>query len=334
MEKIGFIYLKITPQCNFECTYCYNKISHKKKEVFDQFEEAFNFIKSLPLENVIQLVLTGGEATTSTSAISKAHSLAKQIEKECKIKVCLALITNGSNGTLLKDILNQGIMEDSSIQISWDGFHNVERVYPKTITDEYYKELFNQLSKDGYKPIVNLAISNKNISRLRENLHYLNNLGFVYSYYFLREYEYDEESFNIFQQQLSMFLAETKSLDNLINYNIYKNLDEKDAHHCVRLKKSLSISSDGRVYPCLYLIENDLYCLGTLSTGIDYNIYEDFINIYPCISTKCSECENARCVICPSVNLIETGNASITPNYICRFFTIEKELIEAKLNNL
>ena len=131
-----------TQGCNFNCHYCQNAglICHKSDNLIDE-QEIFDYLKKR--KNVIDgIVISGGEPTVQKDLVSF-------IRKVKEIGVLVKLDTNGTNPKLLKEIIDNNLVDYIAMDI-------------KNIFELYKKIAFKNVNVDAIEESIKL-ISNSNI---------------------------------------------------------------------------------------------------------------------------------------------------------------------------
>lgn len=131
-----------TQGCNFNCHYCQNAglIRHKSDNLIDE-QEIFDYLKKR--KNVIDgIVISGGEPTVQKDLVSF-------IRKVKEIGVLVKLDTNGTNPKLLKEIIDNNLVDYIAMDI-------------KNIFELYKKIAFKNVNVDAIEKSIKL-ISNSNI---------------------------------------------------------------------------------------------------------------------------------------------------------------------------
>ena len=63
-DVINEITFKISPYCNLDCEYCFQKYDTKTvHQFFDKYDELLEFLKKLPIGPKLEVKLTGGETS-------------------------------------------------------------------------------------------------------------------------------------------------------------------------------------------------------------------------------------------------------------------------------
>lgn len=122
--------------CNFRCPYCQNSelIDHKIDDNYILKEEVFDFLKKR--QGVLEgVVITGGEPTVS-------KDLPELIKEIRDLGYKIKLDTNGTNPTMLKELINKKYIDYVAMDIK-----NVKIKYfettglPKNTNEEFLKNI-------------------------------------------------------------------------------------------------------------------------------------------------------------------------------------------------
>ena len=95
--------------CNMNCSYCYNSDLIRSSESNYTEEEVFDFLKSR-VGKIDGVVITGGEPTINDDLI-------EFIKKIKKLGFLIKLDTNGSNPEMLKELINNNILDYVAMDI-------------------------------------------------------------------------------------------------------------------------------------------------------------------------------------------------------------------------
>lgn len=161
-SKSKMIFLSMTSQCNFNCSYCYQDC---RKDVEDELfiekenvDVLYTYLEKCVNENKLEklgIVFFGGEPTLNEEklvyAIEKLNSL-KGVDKT------FSIITNGY---LLGDKLMETIkyIDNFMVQITLDGYgkyHDINR--PLKDGTPTFDQIYNNIKKIGRDKIANLVV--------------------------------------------------------------------------------------------------------------------------------------------------------------------------------
>ena len=137
--------ISITPsfQCNFSCSYCYQRRFTNKERVLapDDIDQIIRYVEFINggknyREAIASVTINGGEATLDCNMVLLKYILHRFYGNGRK----LTLLTNGSRLHLIKDIID--LSKFNKIQISLDGDISVASVVNR-ISSSLYKQTLN-----------------------------------------------------------------------------------------------------------------------------------------------------------------------------------------------
>ena len=127
-DVINEITFKISPYCNLDCEYCFQKYDTKtERKFFDKYDELLEFMKKLPLGPKLEIKLTGGETSLYPDQIRLAYNKLKKIERYKNTEVSFTTISNGTNMKALIELFEDGILDPWGSKISWDGIYSASK---------------------------------------------------------------------------------------------------------------------------------------------------------------------------------------------------------------
>lgn len=351
-DQIREITFKISPYCNLDCVYCFQKYSTKtEKDIFDIEEDLFNFIKKLPLGETLEFKITGGESSLFCNEIERVFKKLKKIERYKETRVFATTITNGTNLEGVIDLMDRGIFDPDGCKFSWDGIYSASRSRKPKNTyygDKFFNDKIELLGKSKYKDkmLVRTAITPDTIDDLYDSVKFLLDSGCTkWEYYLLTDCDaYRDESFqNRFRYQLEKI---SKLIELYPNFNFYnwdtmyfskhvvKETKEEKLRSigCRHLGTSLYVSKTGKLYPCGFFTDDSLYedsrlIIGDIYEGFDYNTMKSFVEEYykqPMCEWK--TCKNKQCFECPALSKYRKGSLNEKLMQACRIRDIELEI--------
>lgn len=98
-----------TPKCNFRCPFCHNGLTVLDSEVEIKFEDILTFLKSR-VGLIDAVVISGGEPTLMPELKERI-----KIIRDLGFKI--KLDTNGTNPTLLKELVNEHLLDYVAMDI-------------------------------------------------------------------------------------------------------------------------------------------------------------------------------------------------------------------------
>jgi uncharacterized protein len=136
------------------------------------------------------------------------------------------------------------------------------------------------MKKDNPRLSIKTSITPQNVSRLVENVQYLNNLGFnKISHFILRENVWNEQDIHTYEEQMKLLV---KYYDNHINDYILDYLDgfiigQKRKFGCWAGRDGVAVNFNGDLYPCQrFLTNGSPYIIGNVNTGITNHMFQRY----------------------------------------------------------
>ena len=275
-DKMKFLILKITNNCNLRCIYCYREDNKGKMDMdFKTAKNAINYI--LKDENNLKIQFTGGEPLLNFKLIEKVINYCMDHYPDRNISYAIQ-----TNGTLLEENIIKRIKElKLNVGVSVDSIDPKDsalRPYMdgRSSTLDTIRGIY--LLRNNNLPFgITTVVTNKNLPYLLDLLNYLISLG-------IRSI-----SFDILKPKRREHLAlmpdedEFKSLlEKMKDFPIYiKNLvgRPKDKYCYLNSGDLLFVNEVGNIYPCPTL-EGYFY-------GGNINNMDDNIKLF---KVKCSYC--------------------------------------------
>lgn len=320
--------LHITKDCNFDCSYCYQKKTHdfmEKAIALQLVDFAYNDA-ILNHKKTATISFYGGEPLLYKDLI---YLVVEYCQKNAGVKFAFKITTNG--WYLDQDFINYAAENHFDIALSIDGIksahdkHRVTKDHEKTFDKilEVAKNLLLKLPKSSAMVTVNPDTA----CYLFESVEYLYNLGFktiittpnFHSQW--NDFELLKEAYCkildwYYKKLVSGYDVKLPLFDNKIINNVTGIVQK---NKCIPAKYRMSIDTDGGIYPCIQYIHFPNYQFGVISdhieidnTKIDEIVREYNIEI-------CEGCAlNDRCDNnCGCKNLSLSKNAKIVNPIIC-----------------
>lgn len=354
LESIQFIAIKLCDECNFDCTYCFERKSLRThSSIFHSEDKLKSLLLTLNLSPVVHVVFLGGEIGLYPERVIEVIKVLKKIERVRDTKFIFGIITNGTNFKYFLDYSK--LINFEFTKISWDGI--TASSIARTVSEDTINQSIIDLGNSRYKDdvLVSLAITVDNIDYLVDSFKYALDKGCSkLSYYFIFNDEFDkiylEDSFqrkfiNQLNEIYDLYIDRQFSFENL-NMLFYKLFVDKNfnySHKCRFLGKMLCITPDDNIYPCLLiketkLIDNDSFLIGNLNTGLDDDLVDKFSSIYKKVlstnNEECNECSNrSTCSECPAETYYHLNNFKRC--YVRKkFHSIENRIFKEHLSEL
>ena len=280
---------EITNNCNYKCPHCRAYQMYHKED--KNIEDAI--IKQLIDSKVMYVNISGGEPLLNP----RIFDIAKRLANE---NIYLALSTNGYFYLKYrKNIVDSGI---KFVQVSLDGkkelhekFRGVKGSYEKAI------EALKMAKADGLRTQMNVTITSSNINNLEWNYNIAKEIH-VDKVFYRRVVPYGKAKTNkyvlpekklYYEQIRKLSKLDSKDLQVSIDdpiLNVLNNIQSTEYIACGAGINNLGISSEGDVYPCIFLREK----IGNLKTDKLVDIWNNSItlkNLRERKIEKCGECK-------------------------------------------
>lgn len=334
-EKISKISLKVFSGCNFNCSFCHQLLNDKNQPYeFTDYEKLYDFLLSIPLDEFVDITITGGEITLAPEKLYQTIKVLKKIERVIDVKFDICIITNGSNMDLIYEWCDKKIICPYKTSISWDGIHNSLSRH-SNISDEYYLDELKKLGKSAYNDTISIvhSINPYNIDFLFDSFKYCyeNNVKNV-GYYFIHEANYENmiDKFTFQLEKIAEYYFNNQK-NNIRFYNwelIYSTkLYKKNFYLCNKLGNNYHIDMFGDIYPCIYFGDHRLFKIGNIKTGLDNEKIKLFELLY---SRKPScqyyKCNCTQCSECPASNFVHNKDICKRFENLCLLHKIELDI--------
>jgi len=341
--------LFVTEDCNFNCTYCYQK---KRKSYIDTstIEKTFDFLFPF-LKSKCFINFYGGEPLLAFEQIRYAVDLIQNKNKEKKKHIQYSITTNGSllNNDRL-EFLNQ---HQFSLLLSFDG--TIQDITRKKGSFQQIAPLIEKILK--YPNIdleVNSIITPTTIGYLANSIQFIVELGVPnitltpcrISSWVHKSLIRLEEELKVLRAFISAYYKRKKEIP-LVNF---RRNQKKGIFSCYAAKDRMAMTPDGKLWGC-YLFadcfkgkeesrEYAKYCFGNLNKFVEDHerVYPEILSNYSELSmdhfyTKdnlCIQCDELNeCTVCPMSNILSGSNIKTIPHWICeqnKIFIKEKRL--------
>lgn len=294
MDKIFFVNIWVTLNCNFRCRYCYEKDKYENKELnYDTADSIINFIKcKIKKKQKLYINFHGGEPTLNFDIIKY---IVLNVNKSITNITDFAITTNGS-------LLDADIIEflckyfKKNISISIDGKKETHDLNRKCINGEIDFEtiLNNALKLKSYNINVRIRMTydRKNIYCLFENIKFFIEKGFkiidpIPDYYSKKWKEEDFQGIKLEFCKLKEYLEKNKIVDIEIFElsNSFHVLGE-----CQGGQNHFSIDIDGSIYPCVIVNGMSQFKMGDVFKGIEEEKNKKLEEINHRVVEKCIKC--------------------------------------------
>lgn len=167
--------LYFTNRCNLACTYCYEVLDGRPKQVMTQ-QQIMDNIKTVidrePRHLQTLFILFGGEPLLEWENVQFAMDYAYSLKKNVKF----LMITNGLRlleREVLLSLVNNKFYKDGSlvIEISYDGVGNGERIYKNgKASEDNVLKVFNLLKTNNFPFRIRYTINKANYTFFKDDM--------------------------------------------------------------------------------------------------------------------------------------------------------------------
>lgn len=317
----------VTYDCNLRCKYCYvNKNNSfmdmdtaKKCVVFMEKE-----IKSKVQGTEETLIrFHGGEPLLNFKVI---QYISRAMKDKLDGHVSFEMTTNG---TVMNPEIMQFIKDNVRLSVSIDGdrlsndLQRVDKLGEGTF--ERVNQTMERLTKQEIPFMIRMTVNTANVKHLYENYKYFyeqgyRNIGF--------SEDESDQSWNIeYLDALEKNVADIFTFLSEVNYKMaqYELYNLRQSKFGKRLGceggiTKYHINVDGKLYPCIMTVGNELYEMGSLDEGTDDKKVNKYQEDNEKDTTGCDGCSfyhNCRSKSCKAVNQYFTGNPLMPPVIFC-----------------
>jgi sulfatase maturation enzyme AslB (radical SAM superfamily) len=356
MEFSSFT-LILTDECNFNCSYCYQKGGEKTLDVFT-VENALDFF--LPyLKEHCYINFTGGEPLLAFEQIRKAIDCIQVKNRTLNKKIHYSITTNGS--LINDDILQFLKQHEFSSSLSFDGIaQDISREKGS------YKQVVSVIEKilesQGIALETNSVFTPATVGYLSKSIQFLMELGVTNINLALSKILFwNSASLLRLEKELrtlKRFILSFYKKTGAIPLTSFKRDFQKGIFTCIAGKNLMALAPDGRLWGCHLFPEHfkgkegtpeyHKYCFGNLGSFI-----EDHERIYPEVLANysnlrmdyfytddnfCKKCpELEECWACPLDAAFSSSIIGKIPGWTCKIkkiFRKEKEIFWKELETI
>jgi len=321
----------MTNKCNLDCTYCYEKNKQDKsitKEVLDALIKEISEKEN----DDVSVVIHGGEPLLE---FKKIKYLIDELKKSGK-RICYSVTTNGT--LLNRENIDYLIREVDNISISIDGeenSHDKNRHF-KDGRGSYEiidKNINKYLMENKNNIKARMTINRYNYENISKNIIHLIEKGFSDISPVINQFDvWEEEQWKVIEEELK--IVETYILEKKIDVKV--GLIDDAKHKCKNSAcnggtSTITIDTDGKIYPCIIVNGLKEYCIGNIFEGINKsclkNIHKNNNEKVDCCEgcARYDYCEATRCKI---INKYQTGKWNQPSINVCMIQNLKISLAE------
>ncbi len=298
VERVGYVHVYITKQCNLTCRHCYTNSSPDEKFMLplDFWLDVFGQLNDLGVRTIH---IEGGEPLL----FPKIEEIIKFISSSSRIKELL-IVSNGIVATKerLKALMDAGLKK---IAISLDSLNGDIHNELRNPSHKFAMQAIKDALDTGLYTRVSTVINRKNIGDMGNFINYLSDLGVntinldwfngAGRGYDLRgEFqvtERDEELLRGFEDSVSEFVMNRSKSGTILSIDLPQWYERRDSFlvsdpvathflECDAIRKQLSIDEKGNVLPC-FIYSGGPESIGSLRTLTMEDIIYDRLRHLP-----------------------------------------------------
>ena len=309
LESVSVI---VTDQCNFECSYCYQK---KGKERLDlpTLARTIDFFHPFFARECV-LSFYGGEPLLAFDLIRRAVEHVKGLPTRHPHKIRFSLTTNGS--LLSEEVLEFLAEHEFSLVLSFDGLaQDLSR--KKGSFDPLASVIPRILAAPRISLETNSVFSSATVGYLSESVEYLVRLGVPkFDVNFAHAPPWTSAALLRLEEEIArvgdFFLSRYNDLRDVPWADFYQEM-EKGVHHCPAGRDRMALSARGTLWGCVifphYLIEKygaagcQEYCFGDVESFIKNprRIYDQTIAAYSDLRMDRFSTPDRSCLMCDEI---------------------------------
>lgn len=329
----------VTEWCNLNCTYCYEKETHRNVYMdIPTATAAYDFLFNNALKSnakkEVHIMFFGGEPTLNPDILDFCYTYGLKKREETGIPISYSIVTNATNlNDRVYSIFEKYINSDMSfnMQLSIDGIREVQNMYRVTKSGSgsfdmieanipKFKKLFEKkprvLSVHG-------CLNKNSLPYMFDNYVFFREQWGIENIWFLPVMEedwvesdvdmYDKMFGKIYDYILKVVKA-TQSNREAFNYSPLDKMYgvfNKKSKPCGAGNDYMTITAIGEIYPChqIYFQDpNKQTICGNIYTGVDDDKRRIFLE-YQGDDLSCdSDCPHNSCYRCLAVNWISNGS--------------------------
>lgn len=309
--------------CNLSCDYCYEKETILQDNVIDINDEnkVLMFLTS-EVSEIKSITFHGAEPLMGfnyiKSIVEKLYEKNKSIEYD--------FTTNGTiMNTQIEEFLYKYRKVFTQVSVSIDGkeeSHNRNRKY-RNGRGSYESAKINTLILLNIFPNLRcrMTLTSNNVNDLYDNIVSIHQLGVNIIVPSLNYYdeEWDEKCFEILTKQLKLIRGYCEKHPQL-EVSLFDELDAK--RNMGKCNLSYNIYVDGKIYPCIYVVNDEQFLIGDVRNGLDKSRLTYLCELNCKDNSFCFGCTNIKYCInnrCKYMNYSITGEMYLPSKVGCQF---------------
>lgn len=320
------ISLWVTNGCNMNCKYCY--VDGKKGERFlkqQNVDELIMFItNNRKSDEDIFVSFFGGEPLLAFDIIKAA---VLKMNKTFPNKIKYGITTNGL--LLNKEIIDFFADNAFAVSLSWDGCevahdcNRIDRLGQGTY--QRVREKYLLLMESGLVTVrVRATFNSQTYVYLKQSVENMKEVDADIRVIFVPDYfdnNWNEQKLN----ELSKIIKEIRKKNVVDNITIIGD-ENKKIRVCNGGIGNYHVYVDGRIYPCSFTVNQELFCIGDLKRGLIQQKIDGLAKEYNNPLDTCKGCDYEKYCLsykCRYLNYVLTGQFSSASEIVCNMENIK-----------
>ena len=304
--KNVYICLMISNKCNLNCEYCFNKNKDLSMLSIDRIKSFIDLIVS-KFNNADRYIIDvsgASEPLLNMKQILQINEYAKKLSVKLKREVLVTLVSNGIllNSENVALLQNEGIL----FGVSLDGYRYKDNK-KRFLSRKLFQKVMNNLKNIENNDFVGVAMTIHNDNtNLKRNLKKLIKIAPTISMKPVRDNNLTKSFLNkLFSEyeKLIIFLykrtinEDYKYLFSLLNGDDYLGkyiyriiINQSYLTRCDAGTGRFFLSTDGNIYPCPALYNDNSFIIGSINDGLFDNKIVELWNLKNIKPSRCKKC--------------------------------------------
>ncbi len=335
----------VTEDCNYNCSYCYQK---KRKKYIDKFtvEKSLDFFMPF-LKEGSYINFYGGEPLLAFDKIQHAVRYIQEINRNKNRWIKYTMSTNGS--LINREVLQFLDLYKFSLLLSFDGIAQ-DMARKKNSFKQIVSVIDRLLENSNIDLETNSVFTPETIGYLSKSIQFIVELGIPNIRISLCQVSsWDPSSLVRFRDELTSlrkFMLSLHQKNRKVPLVHFRKDFSRGIFSCYAGKDRLAITPDGQLWGCHLFLdyfkgkekkeEYNKYCFGNLNSFIQghENIYPEILSNYSNLrmshfytqDASCISCEEVKeCRVCPMGNLFSGSDIRVIPSWICETHKIFRQ---------